>query len=94
MSVKQTSGNRIGQGKAGPGRRKGVPNKTTTAIKEMVVSALDKAGGVEYLVKQSSENPTAFLGLVGKVLPLQVSGENGGAIALAVFHGINDRADD
>ena len=70
---KQTEG--IGTGKPGPGRPKGSLNKTTKAIKEMVVEALDKAGGVEYLLTQATANPTAFLRLVGKTLPLQVAGE-------------------
>jgi len=51
------------------GSRLGKPNKLPAAIKEMVLEALDKAGGVDYLVEQSRENPVAFLGLVGKVLP-------------------------
>jgi hypothetical protein len=65
---------------AGKGRPKGVPNKATTKIKDMITQALDKAGGVEYLTKQATENPVAFLGLVGKVLPMQLTGEDGGAI--------------
>ena len=60
---------------AGRGRPKGSLNKTTKAIKEMVVEALDKAGGVDYLIGQATTNPTAFLTLVGKTLPLQVAGE-------------------
>jgi ubiquinone biosynthesis protein UbiJ len=62
-------------GKKTGGRKKGTPNKTTTAIKEMVIDALDKAGGVNYLLTQAADNPTAFLTLVGKVLPLQVQGD-------------------
>lgn len=57
------------------GRKKGTPNKQTAAIKEMIIQALDNKGGVEYLEKQADANPVAFLGLVGKVLPLQVSGD-------------------
>ena len=72
MDNKQTE--EIGSGKPGPGRPKGSLNKTTAAIKEMVVQALDEAGGVEYLRNQAATNPTAFLTLVGKVLPLQVAG--------------------
>lgn len=62
-------------GNAGKGRPKGSPNKATAAIKDMIVQALDQAGGVEYLHTQSIANPTAFLTLVGKVLPLQLSGD-------------------
>jgi hypothetical protein len=73
---------RVGDGTPGPGRTKGVPNKFTGAIKEMVRQALDEAGGVAYLQKQATDNPTAFMTLVGKLLPLEVSGPDGGAITL------------
>ncbi len=72
------------RGNAGKGRPKGVPNKQTAAIKDMILQALDKAGGVDYLVTQSRDNPGPFLSLVGKVLPLQISGEGGGAVPIAV----------
>jgi hypothetical protein len=62
------------------GRVKGTPNKITKALKEMILEALENKGGVEYLERQADENPTAFLTLVGKVLPLQLTGANGGAI--------------
>lgn len=65
----------VNRGNAGKGRRPGSQNKNTAAIKEMILSALDKAGGSEYLFRQSSENPVAFMTLVGKVLPLQIAGE-------------------
>ena len=68
-----------GQSKTG-GRRKGTPNKLNADIKAMILGALDDAGGQEYLAKQAKENPTAFLTLVGKVLPLQVTGKDGGPI--------------
>lgn len=67
---------------AGKGRKKGVPNKTTAAIKEMVTTALSNVGGVKYLERQAEENPQSFLTLVGKVLPLQVAHE--GSIGQAV----------
>jgi hypothetical protein len=67
------------RGNAGKGRPKGAINKNNAAIKDMVVQALDKAGGVDYLVTQARETPTAFIGLLGKVLPMQVvgSGDDG-----------------
>ncbi len=70
---------KIGQGKPGPGRPKGVPNKTTTLVKDAILKALDEAdpeGAVAYLKKQAAQNPTAFLTLVGKVLPMQVEHSN------------------
>lgn len=75
----------------GRGRPKGSRNKITSAIKDMVLTALDNAGGIEYLEAQANDNPTAFLTLLGKVLPLQVEAEHKGEIvARVVFNGLND----
>ena len=52
----------------------------TTALKDIILHALEGAdpeGAVAYLRKQAHANPTAFLTLVGKVLPLQVAGASG-----------------
>lgn len=57
------------------GRKKGTPNKQTAAVKDMVLTALGNVGGVKYLERQAHENPTAFMTLVGKVVPLQVAGD-------------------
>ena len=64
------------------GSRKGIPNKTTGQIKDMILTALDKAGGADYLLERANDPKTAaaFLGLVGKVLPMQITGADGGAI--------------
>jgi len=40
----------------------------------MILSALQRIGKDDYLVAQAAQNPAAFLGLVGKILPIQVSG--------------------
>lgn len=60
---------------AGKGRKKGVPNKLTGQVKEMILAALDEAGGAQYLLTQAQTNPNAFLTLVGKVLPMTVAGD-------------------
>jgi hypothetical protein len=54
------------------GRRRNVSNKLTRDIREMIRAALDKAGGVKYLVAQAEKNPAAFLTLVGKIVPAQI----------------------
>lgn len=57
------------------GRKKGTPNKVTGDLKSMILGALDNKGGIKYLEKQAEQNPTAFLTLVGKVLPMTVAGD-------------------
>lgn len=44
----------------------------------MVEQALHEAGGVAYLTEQARENPSAFLALVGKLLPRNVTAEVSG----------------
>lgn len=61
-----------------PGRPKGAKNKATQELKEMILQALDETGGVEYLKAQSEANPTAFMALIGRVLPLTVHGSGQG----------------
>jgi hypothetical protein len=56
------------------GRQAGTPNKINGNVKEMVLNALEGAGGVDYLIAQSQQNPGNFLSLVGRVLPMQVAG--------------------
>ena len=66
----------------GPGRPKGAQNKITVDIKAMVLAALDKAGGEKYLLQQAMNNPNAFLTLVGKILPTQITGDKDNPIEL------------
>lgn len=59
------------------GSRKGKPNKATKELKEMILRALDGAGGVAYLQARANDPRTAsaFLSLVGKVLPMTIAGD-------------------
>lgn len=67
------------------GRQKGTPNKNTSLLKDAILRAAELAGGKEgligYLKKQAlKENSGPFIALLGKVLPLQITGANGGPI--------------
>lgn len=57
------------------GRRAGTPNRITADVRGAIVAAFEGVGGVEYLKAQATSNPQAFMTLLGKVLPLQVSGD-------------------
>lgn len=72
------------------GRQKGTANKTTTALKDMILSALSNKGGIKYLEKQADANPVAFMTLVGKVLPLDVNANHGGTIGVIRYPGLDD----
>lgn len=69
-------------GKGNPGKPKGAKTKVTADIKNMILTALNNAGGEKYLERRANDPRTAaaFLGLVGKVLPMQVTGEDGDEI--------------
>ena len=70
-----------------PGNKRG-PNKTTALLKDAILQAAEAAGGpggmVGYLTLQAQENPGPFMSLLGKVLPMQVTGEDGGALQIVI----------
>jgi hypothetical protein len=65
------------------GRKKGTPNKLTGQLKEMILEAAELAGNdlggeggtIQYLRTQATLQPAAFMTLLGKVLPLQIAGD-------------------
>lgn len=73
---------------AGMGRPKGAVNKTTALLKDAILKAATDAGNGDmaaYLEKQALENPGPFMSLLGKVLPMQVTGPDGGALEVSVI---------
>lgn len=69
---------------AGKGRPKGSLNKTTIIAKDAIATAADALGGPTRLVawcKEDEKNEAAFWTTIyPKLLPLQLTGEGGGAI--------------
>mgnify|MGYP005646676995 FL=1 len=54
-------------------RKKGTHNKTTKDMKDILHLAFDRAGGVDYLVKQADAEPKAFMALIGRLVPAAVA---------------------
>ena len=77
---------------AGKGRKKGVPNKTTATLKEAILLAAEQVGEngagkdglVGYLRTVAATDVKAFASLLGKVLPMQVTGEDGGPLQVII----------
>lgn len=78
------------------GRVAGTPNRNTTLLKDAILMAAQRAGGggddglVHYLEEQAIANPGPFMAMLGKVLPLQVTGADDGPLKItfqAVYEG-------
>jgi hypothetical protein len=69
------------------GRPKGSPNKTTALLKDAILMAAEQAGNgdiVEYLAIQAKLTPGPFMALLGKVLPTQIAGADGGNLVIEI----------
>jgi hypothetical protein len=68
--------------RAGAGRPKGRPNKTTAMLREAILRAGEKAGGKDglegWLVDLAKNQPVAYATLLGKILPLNLAGDDDG----------------
>lgn len=95
MAAKLKNGNRANRG----GRPKGSVNKTTAAAKDVIAQAASELGGKDRLIAWAREDPAnerVFWGTIfPKLLPLQVSGEGGGAVQVIIerFAGIEAKRD-
>lgn len=79
---------KVGLDRTKTGRAKGTPNKTTALLKDAILRAAEGAGGkaglIGYLQIQAKKNPGPFMALLGKVLPMQVTGEGGEGIKVVI----------
>ena len=69
------------------GRVAGTPNKITADLKAAVLVSFDRVGGADYLARQATENPGSYMSLLGRVLPMQVTGDGAGITINIVKHG-------
>jgi len=69
----------------GAGRKKGVTNGDTAKLRELILGALDQAGGQDYLYQQAFDEPKAFLQLIGKVIPREVESRISGDLAISTI---------
>lgn len=72
----------------GPGRPKGVPNKQTKEIKEMLMQSLEDVGGADYFTQLSTVNPAAYASLLGKIIPAEVKNQITGAYGGPIQHAV------
>ena len=76
------------------GRRKGATNKVNALLRDAIIEAANNAGGKEglvgYLQTQAREHPTAFMSLLGRVLPFQahLTGEPDEPVNITITHKI------
>lgn len=77
-------------GNRGKGRKKGVPNKVTAAVKDAVLGALNEVGGQAYLVRIARKNPAVFCVLLGRLIPTEVKSSLSGTVRLQLVEEIVD----
>ncbi len=68
----------------GSGRKPGSRNMTSQKLKELVFQALEQqeGGAIGYLKTQAVQEPRAFMALIGKLLPTQITGEDGAPVRI------------
>lgn len=75
-------GHRSRRPQTGAGRRKGTRNKITRDIKEAILQSFEALGGQYWLENLARRKPAVYAQLVGKTLPLQLTGKDGAPISV------------
>lgn len=83
---------KVGLDRSKTGRAKGTPNKTTALLKDAIMKAAEAAGEdmngkngvVGYCTFLATKEPKAFAQLLGKVLPMQLTGDDGGGLQVII----------
>lgn len=86
-------------GKKTGGRQKGTPNRTTALLKDAIIKAAEAVGEdgkgrgklVGYCKMLAKDEPKAFSSLLGRVLPMQVTGEGDGPLKIQIIRYADDQ---
>lgn len=65
---------------AGKGRPVGTKNLVSGTAKENMIAVFTRLGGTAAMADWARENPTDFYRLYAKLIPTQVTGEDGGPV--------------
>lgn len=68
------------------GRPKGAKDGGRQLVRDMIAKTLEHLGGDAYFAEVARTHPPAFLQLVGRLMPIQVVGQDDGAITVTVTH--------
>ncbi len=79
------------------GRPKGIKNKTSMILKEATILAAAQVGEDDYgrdgltgyLRRIAREEPKSFVTLLAKILPLQITGVNGGPVDIHTYQTVD-----
>lgn len=78
----------------GSGRKAGVPNKMTKALKDAILGALQAKGGQSYLENIATSDPRTFCMLLSRVLPMTLEGNPDSPVAFTIISGVPRMNDD
>ena len=67
-----TNSNTIG------GRKQGTPDPLASDLRQMILGALEDAGGRKYLKELVEKSPSVFLGFLAKMISIEPGGKDGG----------------
>lgn len=71
------------------GRPKGSQNKATKEVKELLQGVIDELGHA-WLLREAKKHPTAFFGLINKMVPAAIEAKVQGNIVYRLIDGVPD----
>lgn len=70
------------------GRKRGTPNKLTTAFKDAVRTAYNGIGGHSAFAKWAKENPTEFYRIAARLIPTEIHTSTDMSINVVINRGL------